>query len=129
MAPQDWQDPELRSLGLMLADDGAALLLLLNAAAGPCRFVLPGLAGLGGWRVLLDTVRPDDPPSPATESLSLSDRSLALLECQASSSTGSLTRARALHQDRGVDSGHAVMVAGDRADQIAGSAPRCRGRA
>jgi isoamylase len=93
MAPQDWQDPELRSLGLMLADDGAALLLLLNAAAGPCRFVLPGLAGVGGWRVLLDTVRPDDPPSPATESLSLSDRSLALLENQASSSTGSLTRA------------------------------------
>ena len=84
MAESDWQDPRLRCFGLMLADGDAALLLLFNAAASPRHFVLPKPPGIGTWGLLLDTARPDGPASTSAESLSLADRSLVLLEFQAS---------------------------------------------
>jgi glycogen operon protein len=71
MAPEDWADPENRSIGLLLvgraADEldprgrvarGETLLLLLNAATRSRPWTLPRMEWPGRWDELLNTARP-----------------------------------------------------------------------
>ncbi|MGH9016295.1 MAG: glycogen debranching protein GlgX [Acidimicrobiales bacterium] len=71
MTPEDWNDPELRSIGMLLfgqaADEidsrgrstrGDTLLLLLNAGGRSRSYTLPTLSLPGRWSELLNTARP-----------------------------------------------------------------------
>ena len=74
----EWRDPRLRCLGLMLAGGDAGpwltpegepgiddtLLLLLDADAAPVGFRLPRSGRLVSWRLLLDTAAPDCAEEP-----------------------------------------------------------------
>src|SRR5207253_2648201 len=62
MTESHWQDPNARCAGLMLngraagpEDDGALLLVLLNANAEAVPFALPEPLSGKGWRKLIDT--------------------------------------------------------------------------
>jgi glycogen operon protein len=92
---EEWHDPHLRCLGLVLAGDAGpeptpeggpggddTLLLLLNADTAPAGFRLPCPAGLTGWRLLLDTAEPeraDEPLHAAGLRIELAPSSLRLL--------------------------------------------------
>ena len=95
MLAEDWEAPENRCVGLLLAGEASAplpgcrthrhdatLLLLLNAQSQAVAFVLPALQEPGVWEVLVWT---DDPrlatPSPLVDSqeLGLPAQALALL--------------------------------------------------
>jgi isoamylase len=60
MADHEWNDPELRTLGVGLGGTAAApdLLLLLNPTEVECEFRLPTFAAGGNWDVVLDTAHP-----------------------------------------------------------------------
>ncbi len=55
----EWNDPDLRCLGVGFGGTAAApeLLLLLNPTEAECEFKLPSLSD-GGWDVVLDTAHP-----------------------------------------------------------------------
>ena len=59
MADQEWNNPELRCLGVGLGGTASApgLLLLLNPTEAECEFKLPAQPG-DSWQVLLDTAHP-----------------------------------------------------------------------
>src|SRR5690606_16258437 len=85
MSAEDWQDPQLRSLGLMLASDGGGpcLLVLFNASSESIDFNLPQFPEISGWKTVMRT---DTGEWPLWEShrvphtLSLPERSIFLLE-------------------------------------------------
>ena len=102
MLAEDWEAPENRCVGLLLAGEASALLpgcrthrhdatllLLLNAQSQAVAFVLPALQEPGVWEVLVWT---DDPrlatPSPLSDSqeLCLPAQALALLRYRSSMS-------------------------------------------
>lgn len=102
MLAEDWEAPENRCVGLLLAGEaiepmpaGSAhrhdetLLLLLNAQSQAVSFVLPALQAPGVWEVLVWT---DDPrlatPSPLSDSqeICLPAQALALLRYRSSMS-------------------------------------------
>jgi glycogen operon protein len=103
MLAEDWEAPENRCVGLLLAGEAVeplpacrahrhdeTLLLLLNAQSQAVAFVLPALQTLGVWEVLVWT---DDPrlatPSPLADrqELCLPAQALALLRYRSSMST------------------------------------------
>ena len=57
MAAQEWNDPELRTLGVGIG--GAAgspdMLLLMNPTESECEFHLPSFKDGTGWDVVVDT--------------------------------------------------------------------------
>jgi glycogen operon protein len=74
MTEEDWQDPENRSIGMLLpgraADDidfrgrlvkSNSLLLLLNASTRSRSWTLPRLEWPGRWEELISTARPGEP--------------------------------------------------------------------
>src|SRR4029453_3747097 len=88
----DWQDPQLRVLGMLVhghASDevdergrpnrGDTLLLLLNGGARSRRFVLPSLPEAGVWRERVNTARPPH-HGLRTNAVNLAAHSLILLE-------------------------------------------------
>jgi isoamylase len=95
MLAEDWQAPESRCVGLLLAGEaveprpapsacwhGETVLLLLNAQPQAVSFVLPALQEPGSWEVLVCTDDPRMPvPSPPSESQehAMPAQSLALL--------------------------------------------------
>jgi isoamylase len=83
MEPGDWEDADLRCLGLLLHEAGDALLLLMNAGHEGCVFHLPGGAGRE-WRRLVDTAEGYAAPVPGAvftgERVDLPARALLLLE-------------------------------------------------
>ena len=87
MTELDWQEPQRRCFGLMLASDDCLLATLLNANERPQQFALPLLHGLSGWRVLLDTAELHG-DGVCVDPIPLSARSLVLLQagCAQSSS-------------------------------------------
>ena len=54
MGPGDWDDPETRALGLLLAAPEESLLVLLNASEGEVEFALPDPVA-GAWARIVDT--------------------------------------------------------------------------
>jgi isoamylase len=60
MADQEWNNPELRCLGVGLGGTASApdLLLLLNPTEAECEFHLPSFTSGSGWDVVLDTAHP-----------------------------------------------------------------------
>ncbi|MEW5424950.1 glycogen debranching protein GlgX [Amorphus sp. 3PC139-8] len=54
MEPDNWQDPQTRSIALLLAAPSDSLLLILNAHHEPVAFTLPAPLA-SGWGVLVDT--------------------------------------------------------------------------
>ncbi len=60
MADQEWNNPELRCLGVGLGGTASApdLLLLLNPTEAECEFQMPSLSSGGNWSVVLDTAHP-----------------------------------------------------------------------
>jgi len=94
MTPEQWNDGNARSLGMLL--DGRAqptgirrpggdrtLLLLLNAHHEVVPFKVPRVPGGTAWRCLIDTNEPelDSPPPVAFDTqVQLAGRSLVLLE-------------------------------------------------
>jgi glycogen operon protein len=92
MTAEDWHDPQLRVLGMLVhgqASDeldergrpnrGATLLLLVNGGSRARHFALPPLAGAGIWRERVNTARP---PAHAlrANAVNLAAHSLILLE-------------------------------------------------
>jgi len=103
MLAEDWEAPENRCVGLLLAGEAAepmpagsrahrhdeTLLLLLNAQSQAVAFVLPALQEPGVWEVLLWTDDPRLPaPSPLSDSqeICLPAQALALLRYRPSMS-------------------------------------------
>ena len=75
---EQWHDPEVRVLGLMLNSEarelasgnggtvpGEIILLILNAQTDPVTFVLPVLPRPGAWTCLLDTAVAEGPLPPS----------------------------------------------------------------
>jgi isoamylase len=60
MADQEWNDPDLRCLGVGMGGTASApdLLLLLNPTENECEFQLPANSSGNGWEVVLDTAHP-----------------------------------------------------------------------
>jgi glycogen operon protein len=94
-ALRHWHDPRNRCLGVLLGGGAgpdldetgreavdAMLLLLLNAHDHAVPFAPPQVAGVAGWRLLLDTADPDGEGyrHPTDAALTLEARSLRLLE-------------------------------------------------
>lgn len=73
MGDADWGEAGRRCFGMLVDGRGrgpggdAAVLMVLNAAAGEVRFVLPGCAGGVGWRLLLDTALAEVAPGVVHE--------------------------------------------------------------
>jgi glycogen operon protein len=60
MTQNDWQDGELRTLGILLANRSSTahcLLLLLNAGGAPCQFAVPPSVPQAPWVCRFDTGR------------------------------------------------------------------------
>lgn len=82
---EEWEDPQLRTLGLLI--DTGGWLILVNAADHDVRFRLPEApaqgAGPATWAGVLDTAEPDRPEGTwrlrGGEGLSLTARSLQVL--------------------------------------------------
>ncbi|MEH7826988.1 glycogen debranching protein GlgX [Gemmobacter denitrificans] len=72
--PEDWHDPAFRCIGVELRlaaegdDAGSAIFAVFNAGYAT-QLTLPDTAP--GWRLILDTTRPDTPESPARSGLEL----------------------------------------------------------
>ncbi len=85
MTKQDWSNGEARVLGVMLAQAGAApLLLLLNAYHDDVQFRLPHPHIVTGWRLIVDSgrglIEPDEPIlAPGADSV-LTQRNVLLYE-------------------------------------------------
>jgi isoamylase len=60
MSDGEWNDPELRCLGVGLGGTASApeLMLLLNPTESECEFHLPANASGNGWEVVIDTAHP-----------------------------------------------------------------------
>jgi isoamylase len=60
LADHDWNDPDLRVLGIGFGGSAiqSDLMLLLNPTDAECEFALPAQAAPGGWDVILDTAHP-----------------------------------------------------------------------
>jgi glycogen operon protein len=60
ISDQEWNDPELRCLGVGLGGTASSpdLLLLLNPTEAECEFEMPSATGSAGWNVVLDTAHP-----------------------------------------------------------------------
>ncbi|SMF57430.1 glycogen operon protein [Tistlia consotensis] len=85
MTPGDWEDPEARSVGLLLCGAaGERHLILLNAHPEPLPFVLPASATAARWRLLVDSavgqVRPEREPFHPRETVELPGRAVLVLE-------------------------------------------------
>jgi len=86
MTQSEWQDSELRTLGMWFGEQrGSAehLLLLVNSAAAEQQFGLPAAPADGPWICLFDTASEGIGArslGPA-QSYALKPRSVALLEC------------------------------------------------
>ncbi len=94
MEVERWEDPETRSLGLLLdgrarlsgirrAGDDRSLLILFNAHPEPLAFHLPDVPRGSGWICRLDTCRSEEPaPEPWSfgERYPMEGRSLTLFE-------------------------------------------------
>lgn len=66
MEDDDWQDPEARTVGMLLRDQSRQVAVLFNSHFEPVQFTLPeGLAG--NWRVMLDTARGETWPEARDE--------------------------------------------------------------
>ncbi len=76
---EQWQDPNARSIGLLLSGDAGrfhsatgeaeiddVLFLTLNAHTEEVPFRLPDIPGGGRWRCLIDTASPDGPSGDPT---------------------------------------------------------------
>jgi glycogen operon protein len=85
MHPGDWENGASRCIGLMLAQAGHPLLLLLaNAHHESLSFRLPSPKAVLRWRLLVDTanglIEPEVPALAPGEEVNLPDRTLFLLE-------------------------------------------------
>ncbi|WP_274424055.1 glycogen debranching protein GlgX [Chelativorans sp. YIM 93263] len=84
MSDEDWQDPGLKSLGLMHCDERrSCLLILLNSSPEPMEFQLPRELGVPGWQVIMRTETGQWPVWDAIRtpgSIQLADRSMVILE-------------------------------------------------
>jgi isoamylase len=86
MTQSEWQEPELRTLGMWFGERAGSaehLLLLVNSADSEQRFGLPAAPADGPWICLFDTASEGVGArslGPA-QSYALKPRSLALLEC------------------------------------------------
>jgi glycogen operon protein len=85
MRPENWENRAAKCVGLMLAQTGRPLLLLLcNAHHEGSRFRLPWPKGVVGWRLLVDTANGLIEPNVARlergSHVDLPDRALLLLE-------------------------------------------------
>jgi isoamylase len=85
MRPEDWENGLARSVGLMLAQAGQSLLLLLaNAHDDSLAFRLPSPKAVQHWRLLVDTatgsIEPEASRSPPGSEVKLPDRALLLFE-------------------------------------------------
>jgi isoamylase len=94
--PGQWQEPERRTLGLMLNTDagehlnpdgtvvrGEVLLLVFNASAEPVDFTMPALPLRGAWHCILDTageVAEFEPPVPVDQPRRIDGRAVAVFE-------------------------------------------------
>ncbi|MEO8017703.1 MAG: glycogen debranching protein GlgX [Pseudomonadota bacterium] len=60
LADQEWNNPDLRCLGVGVGGTASLpeLLLLLNPTEAECEFHLPSFSGESGWDVVLDTAHP-----------------------------------------------------------------------
>jgi glycogen operon protein len=60
LADQEWNNPDLRCLGVGFGGTGMQpdLMLLLNPTESECEFTLSAQPGSGGWDVILDTAHP-----------------------------------------------------------------------
>ncbi|WP_298806337.1 glycogen debranching protein GlgX [uncultured Pseudokineococcus sp.] len=82
MGPEDWDDPAAKSLGVQMspgegAEEGASLLLLLNAADGPVDFSVPDAPG-GAWTLAMSS-DPEQEVGKQVQDLFVRDRSFTLL--------------------------------------------------
>lgn len=127
MTPEDWQRPEARTLGMLLAAEGGEghLLVLLNAHGGDVGYTLPPVPGGGEWQPLVDTAAQSESegqgtgpldPILAGTTLRLTGRSLAVLHADPALATAALDAlsdlagvARSWHDLSGVD--HVVAAA------------------
>jgi glycogen operon protein len=91
LGEDDWHDPDLRLLGMLVlgeaTDDldergrpatGDSVLLLLNAGSRPCYFRLPEMAQPGRWHQEVNTARPGRHGNPK-KAVNLAAHSLILL--------------------------------------------------
>lgn len=81
MTERDWQDPEMRHIGLLLnVEDGVCFLILFNARAEPMAFTLPEAQE---WRLLVDTAMgvavPEGRPLPDGKSAEVPERAVLVL--------------------------------------------------
>ncbi|CAM4119879.1 glycogen debranching protein GlgX [Palleronia rufa] len=85
MHPEDWNDPDNRSTGLLLHESGTFLLMALNAGDAQLDFALPGDAARC-WAPLVDTEKgsadPGAEPFIDGAAVPLAARSLLLLEAR-----------------------------------------------
>ncbi|MDT7951774.1 MAG: glycogen debranching protein GlgX [Acetobacteraceae bacterium] len=94
MAPENWEDPVAKCMGLIL--DGRAqvtgirqrgsdrtVLLIVNASHDAVNFQLPEVFGGSDWRLMIDTNQPDlegEPIFPFNQDYTVTGRSLLLFE-------------------------------------------------
>jgi glycogen operon protein len=86
MTQVDWQDGNLRTLGIWFGEHSGSvehLLLLVNSADSEQRFALPAAPAGGPWIRLFDTASEGVGPKSlgAAQTYPLSPQSAALLEC------------------------------------------------
>jgi glycogen operon protein len=86
MKQSDWQDPEVRTLGVWFGEQAGSaehLLLLVNSADSEQNFRLPAAPADGPWICLFDTAAQGTGANSlgAVQSYTLKARSVALLEC------------------------------------------------
>lgn len=66
LSPQNWSDPENRTLAAIFSTKDSRVALLVNAGAEPQNFVLPPPRDARIWTVALDSATPDGAPGPAS---------------------------------------------------------------
>ena len=85
MGDEDWNDPDGRAIGVLLAGRGAStgdLLMLFNPAGAAVEFHLPPALAAGTWHVVVDTFAASVPatPAPASAAPRLAAHSVLILE-------------------------------------------------
>lgn len=85
MTREDWENDEMRAVGLMLHEAGNCLLLIMNSGKESCDFSLP-LDEARTWMRLMDTAAgiasPNSTSVETGPSVKLPDRAVILLEAQ-----------------------------------------------
>ncbi|HET7411829.1 MAG TPA: glycogen debranching protein GlgX [Pararhizobium sp.] len=83
MTGEDWNEPESRSIAVLLSNESERGLIFLNAHYEPVEFKLPGEEG-ARWRILVDTdggrIEPKDEPLQGGGSFAVAPRALLALE-------------------------------------------------